>query len=81
MRAAIRAAGAKLLFLPAHSPDLHPVQQAFAKLKLLLRKAAESTVRATWQPNGALQNAFPPNECADYLRNSGYALNVNRDRL
>jgi transposase len=73
VRKAIRAAGAKLLFLPPYSPDLNPIAQVFAKLKLLLRKAAERTVEATWQRIGKLLDAFPPQECANYLRNSGYA--------
>jgi transposase len=73
VRKAIRAAGAKLLFLPPYSPDLNPIEQLFAKLKLLLRKAAERTVEATWQRIGTLLDAFPPHECANYLRNSGYA--------
>ncbi|BAK66789.1 putative transposase for insertion sequence element [Sphingobium sp. SYK-6] len=73
VRKAIRAAGAKLLFLPPYSPDLNPIEQVFAKLKLLLRKAAERTVEATWQRIGKLLDAFPPHECANYLRNSGYA--------
>ena len=73
VRTAIRAAGAKLLFLPPYSPDLNPIEQVFAKLKLLLRKAAERSVDATWQRIGTLLDAFPPDECANYLRNSGYA--------
>jgi transposase len=73
VRKAIRAAGAKFLFLPPYSPDLNPIEQMFAKLKLLLRKAEERTVDATWQRIGSLLDAFPPNECANYLRNSGYA--------
>lgn len=73
VRKAIRSAGAKLLFLPPYSPDLNPIEQVFAKLKLLLRKAAERTVEATWQRIGQLLDAFPPSECANYLRNSGYA--------
>jgi len=73
VRNAIRAAGARLLFLPPYSPDLNPIEQVFAKLKLLLRKAAERSVDATWQRIGTLLDAFPPHECANYLRNSGYA--------
>lgn len=73
VRKAIRAAGAKLLFLPPYSPDLNSIKQVFAKLKLLLRKAAERTVEATWQRIGTLLDAFPPQECANYIRNSGYA--------
>ena len=73
VRKAIRAVGAKLLFLPPYSPDLNPIEQVFAKLKLLLRKAAERTVEATWQRIGILLDDFPPHECANYIRNSGYA--------
>lgn len=73
VRKAIRAAGAKLIFLPPYSPDLNPIEQMFAKLKLLLRKAAERSVEATWKRIGELLNAFSPAECANYLRNSGYA--------
>lgn len=72
VRAAIRARGARLLFLPPYSPDLNPIEQVFAKLKHLLRKAAERSVETTWRRIGALLNAFPPHECANYLRNSGY---------
>lgn len=73
VRQAIRSAGAKLLFLPPYSPDLNPIEQVFAKLKLLLRKAAERSVDTTWQRIGTLLDAFPPQECANYFRNSGYA--------
>jgi transposase len=73
VRAAIRAAGAHLLFLPPYSPDLNPIEQVFAKLKHLLQKAAERTVEATWQKIGVLLNQFEPAECANYLVNSGYA--------
>jgi transposase len=73
VRAAIRGAGAHLLFLPPYSPDLNPIEQVFAKLKTLLRKAAERSVEATWKRIGFLLDAFPPHECANYLRNSGYA--------
>jgi transposase len=73
VRRAIRAAGAKLFFLPPYSPDLNPIEQVFAKLKTLLRKAAERTVEATWKRIGALLNVFTPNECANYLVNAGYA--------
>jgi len=73
VRAAIRAAGARLLFLPAYSPDLNPIEQVFAKLKHLMRKAAERTREATWRRIGTLLDAFSPAECANYLVNSGYA--------
>jgi trehalose/maltose transport system permease protein len=58
VRRAIRAAGAKLFFLPPYSPDLNPIEQVFAKLKTLLRKAAERTLESTWQRIGALLACF-----------------------
>lgn len=73
VRKAIRAAGAKLFFLPPYSPDLNPIEQVFAKLKTLLRKAEERTVEATWRRIGSLLTAFTRNECSNYLVNSGYA--------
>lgn len=73
VRRAIRGAGAHLIFLPPYSPDLNPIEQVFAKLKALLRKAAERTVEATWRRIGLLLDRFSPAECANYLANSGYA--------
>jgi len=73
VRAAIRAAGAKLLFLPPYSPDLNPIEQVFAKLKTLLRKACPRSIDATWRGIGRLIDCFKPEECANYLRNAGYA--------
>jgi transposase len=73
VRKAIRAAGAKLLFLPPYSPDLNPIEQVFAKLKHLMRKAAERTTEATWKRIGSLLDAFSSQECQNYLVNSGYA--------
>ena len=73
IRRAIRAAGAKLLFLPPYSPDLNPIEQVFAKLKILLRKAGERTIEATWKRIGTLLDRFAPAECARYLANAGYA--------
>ncbi len=73
VRTAIRAAGARLFFLPPYSPDLNPIEQVFAKLKTLLKKAGERTVEATWRRVGALLDEFTPQECANYFKNSGYA--------
>ena len=75
VRKAIRRAGAKLLFLPPYSPDLNPIEQVFAKLKHLMRKAAERTQDATWKRIGVLLDAFTPSECQRYLTNSGYGQN------
>jgi len=77
VRRLIRAAGAKLLFLPPYSPDMNPIEQVFAKLKTLLRKAAERTVEATWQRIGTLLERFTPSECRNYLQNAGYGIEVN----
>ena len=71
-RAAIAARGAELRYLPPYSPDLNPIEQVFAKLKALLRKAAERTVDSLWNTIGQLLDRFPPAECANYLDNSGY---------
>jgi transposase len=73
VRQLIRAAGAKLFFLPKYSPELNPIEQVFAKLKHLLRKAAARTVEAVCAAIGEVLAAFTPQECANYFRNSGYA--------
>ena len=74
VRAAIEAAGASLAYLPAYSPDLNPIEQVFAKLKTLLRKAQARTVDALWTTIGSLLDAFQPGECANYIANCGYRL-------
>ncbi len=68
----IRSVGAKLFFLPKYSPDLNPIEQVFAKLKHLLRKAAARTVDAVCAAIGHARDAFTSEECANYLKNSGY---------
>ncbi len=73
VRAAIAAAGAQLFLLPPYSPDMNPIEMAFAKLKALLRKAPERTVDGLWRRIGALLDQFIPQECANYLRAAGYA--------
>jgi transposase len=69
----IRNVGARLLFLPAYSPDLNPIEQVFAKLKNLLRKVEARTVDALWKTVGRLIPQFAQQECANYFRNAGYA--------
>ncbi len=71
-RQAIRKAGAHLLFLPAYSPDLNPIEQVFAKLKLLMRDASPRSVEATWRKAGQIIDLFTPIECSNYLANAGY---------
>lgn len=73
VRQAIRKAGAKLLFLPKYSPDLNPIEQVFSKLKHLLRKAQARSYDGLLQASAMVLEAFTPSECANYLRNSGYA--------
>jgi hypothetical protein len=67
-----RNVGARLLFMPPNSPDLNPIEQVFAKLKHLMRKAAERTHETTWRRIGSLLENFPSHECSAYLKNSGY---------
>ena len=73
MRQAIKAAGARLLFLPKYSPDLNPIEQVFAKLKARLRKAAPRTLDAVSDAIAITLAQISPNECANYLKNAGYA--------
>ena len=73
VRAAIEASGAFLLYLPPYSPDLNPIEMAFAKLKTLLRKAAARTRDSLWDAIADVLSAFSPAECANYLAHAGYA--------
>jgi len=75
VREAIEAAGARLVYLPPYSPDFNPIENAFAKLKALLRKAAERTVEGLWRAIGELLDAFTPGECANYFAAAGYDAN------
>lgn len=72
VREAIAAAGASILYLPPYSPDLNPIEMAFAKLKALLRKAAARTRDELWDTIGALLARFDPDECRRYIRHCGY---------
>lgn len=73
VRRAIRTAGAHLLFLPPYSPDLNPIEQAFAKLKHWLRDAAARSRETLWRTIGDILDQFSPEECANYILNAGYA--------
>ncbi len=68
----IEARGASIVYLPAYSPDLNPIEQVFAKLKTLLRKAMARSYDALWQTIGKLLNNFSKQECQNYFRNAGY---------
>ena len=72
VRDAIEAAGATVRYLPPYSPDLNPIELLFAKLKALLRKAAERSIEALWDRIGTLLDAFSAQECANYFRHDGY---------
>lgn len=69
---AIERAGATLSFLPPYSPDFNPIENAFAKLKALLRSRAERTIPALWDALGSIVDIFSQTECANYLRAAGY---------
>jgi transposase len=73
IRELIEAIGAKLVYLPPYSPDLNPIEMAFAKLKALLRRAAARTRDALWDKIAEVLKAFTPQECANYFRHAGYA--------
>ena len=66
------ATSSSLRYLPPYSPDFNPIENAFAKLKALLRKAAERTVNGLWDAIGRILDLFPPAECANYFSAAGY---------
>jgi transposase len=73
IRELIESRGARLVYLPKYSPDLNPIEMAFAKLKALLRKAAERSTEALWNRIGQLLGTFTPQECTNYFKAAGYA--------
>jgi transposase len=72
VREAIEAAGATLRFLPAYSPDLNPIEMAFAKIKSQLRARALRTIDALWNALGSIACCFSPEECRNFFRHAGY---------
>ena len=72
VRETIEVAGAELRYLPPYSPDFNPIENAFAKLKALLRKAAERTMSGLWDAIGRLLDLFLPHECRNYFSAAGY---------
>ena len=72
-RAIIEAGGAELRFLPPYSPDLNPIEQAFAKIKHWMRAAQKRSVEDVWRHVGRLVATIKPNECSNYFVNAGYA--------
>ena len=73
VRQLIRAAGARLWYLPPYSPDLNPIEQAFAKIKHWMRMAQKRTIEDTWRQVGHLVKTIEADECQNYLANAGYA--------
>lgn len=73
IRDIIKAAGARLWFLPPYSPDLNPIEQTFAKIKHWMRMAQKRTIEEAWRYVGKLVGDISPAECANYLKNAGYA--------
>ena len=72
VREAITAQGAQLFYLPPYSPDLNPIEMAFAKLKALMRQDPARTIETLWRQIGNLLDAFTPTECANYFQAAGY---------
>lgn len=72
VREAVEAKGARVLYLPPYSPDLNPIEQAFAKLKTLLRKAEERTRDGLWDAIGRIIDLYKPDECRNLFKNAGY---------
>lgn len=81
IRAAIRKAGAHLLFLPAYSPDLNPIEKVFAKLKHLLRKLARRTKDDVLHAIAEILDTYTPEECANYPRQLRIRFRLNRNRF
>ena len=73
IREAIESVGAKLVYLPPYSPDLNPIEQAFAKLKTLLRKTGERTRDGLWHAIARILRHYSPDECRNLFTNAGYA--------
>jgi transposase len=73
IRQLIKSAGARLWFLPPYSPDLNPIEQAFAKIKHWMRAAQKRSIDDTWRHIGTLVSTIEPKECANYFQNAGYA--------
>ena len=69
---AIHSAGATVLYLPPYSPDLNPIENFFAKLKALLRKAAKRSTETLWEEIACLLKSVSPEECLHYFAASGY---------
>jgi transposase len=72
VREAIEAAAARVMYLPAYSPDLNPIEMVFAKIKSILRKMAIRTVEELWEALGSITDCVTATECQNFLRHAGY---------
>jgi transposase len=72
IRVAIEAVGAQLMYLPPYSPDLNPIEMAFAKLKAALRKAAARSLQALWTAIADALTNFTPQDCINFFAAAGY---------
>lgn len=72
---AIEARGARLMYLPAYSPDLNPIEMAFAKLKAFLRKSAERTLDMLERATVRALDSFTKTQCSNFFRHANYATN------
>ncbi len=72
-KAIVEKRGAWFLFLPAYSPDLNPIEMAFAKLKAHLRRIKARTLDTLWRAVGNICSLYTPEECWNYLKEAGYA--------
>ena len=72
VRQMIEEAGAELRYLPPYSPDFNPIENAFSKLKALLRKAEERTIKGLWDAIGQIIDLFKHEECRNYFKAAGY---------
>jgi transposase len=73
VREAVEAIGARVLYLPAYSPDLNPIEMVFAKIKSILRKMAVRTVEALWEALGSITGCVTTTECKNFFRHAGYS--------
>jgi transposase len=72
VREALRNVGAEVLYLPPYSPDFNPIEQAFSKLKTLIRKAKQRTMEGLWDTCGKLLDHFSPTDFSNYITHCGY---------
>jgi transposase len=80
IRQAIEARHCQLLFLPPYSPDFTPIEQAFSKLKAILRRLAARTKEALWEALQVAVEAITPHDASAWFAHAGYALSAPATR-